>query len=501
MRVSNKVLLVFFAGVMLFGCDDDNKDNDDKSTNVEEETTTDNKTFSLSTTVPDTYEFSTRFDSGKVGDVEYDFDQQKSTVSYSGQIFRHLLISDLKDYIGTLTTGSATDPSVINAELNRYYSEKSVGDDDTQGRTEITHGYDAEQTRYEQISANKNLKAKIYGEGGDYYNAINAHPDNSKAVLGWGDNTQSADAIIQVWFETIANNAGPSATKSGSDKAYVTNQGLDLQQLTQKFLLGAVTYSQAADKYLDGDLAEGANDTPKVKNGVASAYTNMEHSWDEGFGYFGAARNYGLITDTDIKENANTDIDGSGTLDLTAEYSFGHSQNAAKRDLGSSEIAKTDYSQGAMNAFLTGRSLISTGADLADIKAQRDIALANWEKAIASTVVHYLNELINDDYGLTEAELDEANLAKHWAEMKGFALALQFNPFKKITDEQLINFHAKVGNAPVIDGDDFNGTAEKGTYLQAGISADRDEYITALSEARDILGSAYAFDAVNITGW
>ncbi|TMO01774.1 DUF4856 domain-containing protein, partial [Pseudoalteromonas sp. S327] len=67
--------------------------------------------------------------------------------------------------------------------------------------------------------------------------------------------------------------------------------------------------------------------------------------------------------------------------------------------------------------------------------AQRDIAVAHWETAIAATVVHYINDSLADiDTVLgTEASGDEfANLALPYSEMKGFALKVQCNPFSPV---------------------------------------------------------------------
>ena len=52
--------------------------------------------------------------------------------------------------------------------------------------------------------------------------------------------------------------------------------------------MGAVSYNQAVDNYLDEKL--GADKKPNDKPYKKGAYyTGKEHSWDEAFGYFGAA--------------------------------------------------------------------------------------------------------------------------------------------------------------------------------------------------------------------
>jgi hypothetical protein len=273
-------------------------------------------------------------------------------------------------------------------------------------------------------------------------------------------------------------------------KYFVTPKGQDLQQLVQKFLLGAVTYSQGADDYLDdASLEESGN----VEAEEGKPYTKLEHHWDEGFGYFGAARDYGDYTDDEIAAadgrddyQGYHDTNGDGAIDLTSEYNFGHSQNAAKRDRGSAESAKTDFTKGAWDAFLTGRAIIASAkgalsaTQMADLKAQRDAAIANWELAIAASALHYVNEVLAD---MSKSEADYVFLdhAKHWSELKGFALSLQFNPRKKLSDAQFATLHEKLGIAPALPGD-----------------ANFDDYKAGLIDARQILADAYGVAAANI---
>jgi len=256
----------------------------------------------------------------------------------------------------------------------------------------------------------------------------------------------------------------------------------------QKFLLGAVTYSQAAEDYLNKN--KGLREDNTLSDDGA-AYTSLEHQWDEGFGYFGAARDYNRYTDAENKAQQDHDSNGDGDIDLTSEYSFGHSVNAVKRDVGATVV--TDFSRGAMDAFIEGRRIINANVGTnpeagegyhAEISEQAEIALNNWEKAVAATVVHYINDSVADlnNYGGTDFNVDD--LAKHWSEMKGFALGLQFRPFALITEAQLVEIHDLMGEAP-----EFADQAEV------------DAYIVKLGEARDIMQDAYGFDAENVANW
>ena len=170
--------------------------------------------------------------------------------------------------------------------------------------------------------------------------------------------------------------------------------------------------------------------------------------------------------------------------------------NAAKRDKGAT--VATDFSKGAMDAFLTGRALIQAnyGTDpvlgegyQAELVKLSKVALDNWEKAVAATVVHYINDVITDysAYGTTSFNTAaEVLLAKHWSEMKGFALGLQFRKGALISVEQLKAVHAAFGEAPALLNTD-----------QAAVDA----YVAELEAARTVMQTAYGFNADNVANW
>jgi len=90
------------------------------------------------------------------------------------------------------------------------------------------------------------------------------------------------------------------------------------------------------------------------------------------------------------------------------------------------------------------------------------------------------------------AEYKFLDHAKHWSELKGFALSLQFNPRSPLTGAQFEALHGKLGDRPVLP----NATP-----------SDIAAYKTALQDARNILKAAYGFadanmgDANGLNGW
>ncbi len=473
-----KGLTVLSAAIMLAACGGSSSSNKDDNNEP---------------TALNTYDFPSKLISGD------------SSVSHSGQATRHALISEVKKLISSDEFQGAADKETALDMLNAIYVK---GTTDTTGNLISTNVYTdgleatpvgislttegavLKQVDYSDVSGDKNLKGKMAGQdnllsAGEFI-GWDIATIGDDAVKGEGVNS-APDLLIQQWFDILAERAGDN----DSETDYVTEEGLDLQQLVQKFLLGAVTYSQAAEDYLKADKGLIKQNSEEDKAG--KSYTSLEHQWDEGFGYFGAAHDYNLYSDAQNKSQQDNDTNLDGSIDLYSEYSFGHSVNAAKRDAGAT--VATDFSKGAMDAFISGRALIQdnfgTDPELgegyqAELVQISKVALENWEKAVAATVVHYINDVIADygDYGT--ADFNKKDLAKHWSEMKGFALGIQFSQVPVISMTDLKSVHAKFGEAPVLLGAD-----------QAAV----DVYVAKLQEARTVLKTAYSFDANNVANW
>jgi hypothetical protein len=418
------------------------------------------------------------------------FLSDESSVAYSGQTLRHVLIADLKAYIGGLDAAIESNPSfdatTVEAGLLSYYEFDSTvrGTDALLLTTEPP----ALQSVYDDLSSGKDLAGKIAGKdsGGE-----KDHVDWSIEFRGWNDpsiathggSTESPDGLVRAFLATIAHQvelqADGDASRAGLPP-YVTPSGQDLQQLVEKFLLGAVAFSQAADDYLDEGLTED-NSEPAEEG---ASYTALEHAWDEAFGYFGAARDYAALDLEEIAGAAPRDSNEDGRIDLTAEYCFGASASAAKRDLGAA--TPTDLRGEAIAAFLEGRALIAGDEGLDQLPGLAKRAVLAWEKALAASVVHYLNEQAADLEALGSSEYSLVDHAKHWSEAKGFALSLQFNPDSPLDDATFEELHALLGDAPVIDGADDDA-----------VESHREDLLAA----RALLAEAYGFADADVEGW
>lgn len=432
--------------------------------------------------VPSVYAFDSRFTEG-------------SSVSYSGQTFRQVLVESLSREMSAIQAEieaqAVFEDGEVAARLYFYYRFDSASSGD------IPHLLSTDpaplQTSWNDISSDKDLEGKIAGN-----DPTGQHKDWSSEMVGW-DAAASPDDLIVQWIEAVddlavAYSLQPPTDPEGAqiEKFYISPEGLDYQQLIQKFLLGAVNFSQGADDYLDDDI-EGkgllADNSAAVEG---QPYTELEHAWDEGFGYWGGAIDYLDYTDDELAAadgrpeyaSGYHDLDGDGAIDLGSEINFGASVNAAKRDRGAASSALTDMSHDTMSAFLAGRHIISTAggalseAQLDALREQRDAALLGWEQALAATAIHYFNDTIRDT---NAADYSFSDHAKHWAELKGFLLSLQFNPHSPLGDADLATIHERVGTAPVFPSD-------------PGLA----DYVADLVSARDLLAAAYGFDAANV---
>ncbi|MDO6746162.1 DUF4856 domain-containing protein [Gilvimarinus sp. 1_MG-2023] len=448
--------------------------------------------------------------------------QSEDTVSYTGQTKRQILISDMVAEMAGLTEDAAAD---VEAQLNFYFRYDAATSDDLvpafalDGESLLPQN-DASQFTYGAIAGGKDLVGKIAGGdgagGGETGTLVND-------FFGWqaGMDTdplpvELVDYLIAELATDVTDGVTPQIpTVTGDvplDTVTVSAQGLDYAQLIQKFLLGAVSFSQGTGDYLQSDFAN------ILDSEEGYTYTNAEHKWDEAFGYFGAARDYADYTDAELRasagrvdyENGYHDTNGDGLIDIRSEYNFGNSVNCAKRDVGTAGNPNpTDFTQEAFDAFVAGRHILAQASAAGEMTTQKqnelDIHISTaavvWEKCIAATVVHYINDVIAD-MGEFEngkfASLDNfKNLAKHWGEMKGFALGLQFSPESPFAINQdsvdslrlILN---GMGDAPVL---------ADGTQAGVAFSGGTDEYIEDLTHIRNLLRSAYGFDEENVESW
>lgn len=478
-----------------------------------------------STNAPATYTFSSSITDGA------------SSVSYSGQVARNFMILGLVDEAEGLTEGvNSVDAranmkdyvaGVADNNIAHNFTLKNIGDTPV---LPAGTGTDGAMLIADISSSFKNLDEKIAG-GSGVENTSGKAGETSKLLndefFGWTDGVTETSIpidLVYVWIDQLVDEAQDGtgiiiSTVDGDVTIDVSEyqgdaEGRNYRQLLQKFLLGAVNLSQISNDYLRVPF----NDAEYLAQEGTKDYGKGEHDWDEAFGYYGAARDNNDYTDDeaagkggrDAWKNGWYDSNGDSSIDVRSEYNMAISQNCAKRDRGST--TGTDLSKEAMDAFLLGRHIIAeataasimSDAEYEIVQAQADIAANAVEKCVAATVIHYVNDMEDDYDSIVDGQYADKsnfiNLTKHWAEMKGFALGLQFNPTSPYAAadmrDELKQILADMGDAPVLADGSQNGVAATGTAAEA-IEA----YRAKLVAARDAMGVAYGFDTSDVENW
>ncbi len=436
---------------------------------------------------PDTYEFSSQTDPAA-----------SSSVDYLEATTHLVLIKELQHLIGSpelQTVGTTQGKDAVIALLNKVYldgtqylSTTNIYNNQSEPTpiSGVSSTLTKVQTDFSSLDSNINLKNKLPGVHADLIYRGNEDASLGN-LIGWNilhldDEDTLLDTLIQNWFEKIALLAvdGDPTTK------YIKT-GLDYQNLVGSLLVGAIPYYQATQTLLNttnGLIAENSSQT---------SYTDLQHNWDLAFGYFGAHRQYKLQSKQLNATQFEFDSNDDNQLDLLSELNFTYASNAASLDF-TSPINTVTFSIDINQAFLNGRQIINdnlnnTTTNNGDFhKAlieQANIITGSWERVIAAQLIHYLNLNATDVLYYGQIESYDNRYAKNWAFVKGYALALQFNPNSIVTEDELIDLHILIGQQPEVRTDP--------SRLRA--------YSNNLLIARNKLESIYSFTNSDVLAW
>ena len=366
---------------------------------------------------------------------------KSTSVSYGGQIARHMLHNGLKKMASKGNEAGML--SYFNGGENLAILDPVSKD-----------SFPIKQSLVDELSKGKTLSKKTY----------------KGVISGWPGGMTGVEVL-----EFMIKKAGN--TSNGLDEA----TGYNYTQLISKFAMGAVFYNQTCNNYL-GDVKLSADSKPNDKPyKEGAAYTGKEHVWDEAFGYWGAAAHTLEMSAEDSynvakkKDLSAADHNGDGVVDLTSEMTMAHAYYASGFDKG----GKTNYLQTITQAFLDGRKDITSanGEKLGfqqrnRVKKQADIICSNWEKVIAEAVFKYAGSVYADLDKMNiilEANGDTAKIfatyAKHWGEAKGFALALEAGP--KSLGEAGAQINSLLGAGPWLPNQSqVTDIASDGSYVK-----------------------------------
>ncbi|PHI21864.1 DUF4856 domain-containing protein [Lewinellaceae bacterium SD302] len=235
----------------------------------------------------------------------------------------------------------------------------------------------------------------------------------------------SVQADFESYFDNIAlastsdvaaadGVAGVSVSQDGTKQYLLNENGVEYTQVIEKGLMGACFYYQATAVYMGDERMNVDNEVIEPGEG-----TEMEHHWDEAFGYFGVPEAFPVDTDGAVFWGKYCN-DRDALLGTNAEL---------------------------MNALLKGRAAIT--ADRLDLRDEAiDEARNAWERVVAGTAVHYLNSTMSnwDDFALRAHAQSEA---------VAFIYSLKFNEDKTLTNAQVDDYLERVGGSTDFNEMDF----------------------------------------------
>ena len=393
--------------------------------------------------------------------------------AYTGQMARHILHTSAKKLV---SKGASLE------QTKAYFNAKD------QGRTIISpvskDGFPVLETNIDEISKGKNLSGKAY----------------KGLISGMPGNLTGAE-LLDLMLEKAA----------ATDKGFDPLTGYDYTQLISKFTMGAVFYNQAVDNYLDEKLGADVHSNGEAyKKG--KAYTGKEHVWDEGFGYFGAPAHTMELTAAEVygiaKQKADSfakaDYNNDGKVSLVTEMAYAHAYYASSFDKG----GKTTYLHTIVQAFLDGRNLISSanGDALTDDQRSKLMGYAQviktqWQRVIAEAVFKYAGSVYGDIVKLEaaiEANGDAGKIyrayAKHWGELKGFALSLEAGGVN--LGATGVNLNRLIGYSPVLLGNTQVAALVDGEFVQTS-SVSLSEYRVQMIQLQKLLIDDFGVEARN----
>ena len=299
-----------------------------------------------------------------------------NTVSYSGQTDR---LNQLEEMTTYMKSGNGTQ---ISAQVMKDMFMNTGGN----GNGNFT------------FSSSKQLMSKTFAS-------------DTALFIDWMDSL----AIASVDHAMTASSGQAGTLSSGSSTYLFDAKGREYVQFIEKGLMGATFMYQATSVYLQSGKMN-VDNTSAVDPGAGKYYTEMEHHFDEAFGYFGVP--------VDFPTNTNG-------IRFWGKYC-----NSRDAQLGCN--AKM------MNAFLQGRTAIVNN-DLDNRDAQIDIIISTWERISAAQAVAYL-EGAQSYFGT-----DNAKYLHELSEAYAFILNLKYIP----VESRVIQFSTIDDLLSNIIGDDF----------------------------------------------
>ncbi|MAN58760.1 MAG: DUF4856 domain-containing protein [Flavobacteriaceae bacterium] len=194
----------------------------------------------------------------------------QSTVSFEGQTTRILMAGEIA---GAFNDFDASTEASVKAMFAHQEGENNFSDSRLNASGKNVRS---------KTAASKDYFGSNATEAATIKNTFDGYIDNHFAEVVPNRNVAAAPGV-----------SGQIA--DGSSPRYVAANGLEMNQIFAKGLIGALMADQMLNNYLSTSVLDEANNRTDNDNEITVAdkpYTTMEHKWDEAYGYlFGAAQN------------------------------------------------------------------------------------------------------------------------------------------------------------------------------------------------------------------
>lgn len=302
----------------------------------------------------------------------YQFERNGMTsVSYSGQTTRILMGEEL--------INALKDPSFTEDQLEAMFNHQEG---------------DMDFSNPDLNASNKSVRSKTAASF-DYFSSNTTDANAIKADFdGWIE--EQVEDVYPNWANTATPGNAGQLQEAGGSTRYVNGKGLELNQAVNKGLIGALMADQLMNNYTSADLLaqfEAANDAETLVSD--KNYTDMEHDWDEAFGYL-----YGT--------------DDALAPQLGADSFLNKYLSRVENDDDFAGIAQEIY-----DAFKLGRAAI-VAKNYTIRNQQAEIIREKVSEIIAVRAVYYLQS------AKTVLGTDNASAFHDLSEGYGFIYSLQF---------------------------------------------------------------------------
>ncbi|GGZ80736.1 DUF4856 domain-containing protein [Algibacter mikhailovii] len=311
-----------------------------------------------------------------IAPATYNFTRNGSTtVSYSGQTTRIAMAEELVSGFKVTSNSEA----VLDAMFAHEAGNSDFSDADLN-------------------ASDKNVRSKSAAST-DYFASNTTDANAIKADFDSWIKLQ-VDEVFPNWANiATAGNAGQLQEGGGGSTRYINAKGLEYNQAFAKGLIGALMTDQILNNYLSVAVLDAGSNVEDNNNGVLAegkVYTNMEHKWDEAFGYL-----YGAEADPELPT-------------LSADSFLNKYLGRVEGDADFAGIAQDIY-----DAFKLGRAaIVAKNYDVRD--EQAEIIRELISEVIGVRAVYYLQQ------GKGSLTTDPAAAFHDLSEGFGFVYSLQF---------------------------------------------------------------------------